>query len=75
MEGVPTESQRLVDAAWCAFEPHGFDLQAGRLATSMEVAASGSTWAKRLASGQRNGNGAGSDRWATLVRFVRRSHR
>lgn len=75
LQGVPAQTQDLVTAAMCAFAPHGFDLEAGRLATSAEVGASGSTWAKRLASGRRNGNGGGSDRSATLVRFVRRSHR
>ena len=75
LEGVPTDSQGLVGAARCAFEPHGLDLEVGRLATSVEVAASGSAWAKRLASGRGNGNGGGSDRATTLVRFVRRGHR
>ena len=68
LEGVPTEVDVIVMAAAGAFQPLGFGLVVGRAATAHEVAASGSSWAKRLAAG-RNGDGG---RIATLVRFVRR---
>jgi 16S rRNA (adenine(1408)-N(1))-methyltransferase len=76
LEGVPTEPRAIVNATRYAFESHGLDLRAGRLATSAEIGGSGSTWAKRLAAGLRNGNrGVDADRSVTLVRFVRRRHR
>jgi 16S rRNA (adenine(1408)-N(1))-methyltransferase len=63
LDGVPTEVANIVAAAASAFEPLGFELEAGRPATTEEIRASGSTWAKRL------------DRVVTLVRLVRRGHR
>jgi 16S rRNA (adenine(1408)-N(1))-methyltransferase len=70
LEGVPTEVDGIVAAARGAFARFGLELVVGRAATAGEVAASGSSWAKRLAAG-RNGNCEGG-RIVTLVRFVRR---
>ncbi len=66
LEGVPTETDAIVAAAAGAFRPLRFDLAVGRAATAEEVAASGSSWAKRLAAG-RNGD---AGRVVTLVRLV-----
>lgn len=76
LEGVPTEVDGLVAAAADAFRPLGFDLVVGRAAASAEIAASGSTWAKRLAAGRGRGTARASGghvaRSVTLVRLVRR---
>ena len=77
LEGVPTEVDGIVAAARGAFSQLGLELVEGRAATAAEVAASGSSWAKRLAagSGRHRGNGNGNGevgRIVTLVRFVRR---
>ena len=78
LEGVPIEVDAIVAAARTAFEPFGLELVAGRAATAQEVAASGSSWAKRLDAGRSrhrsngNGNGTGdAGRVVTLVRFER----
>ncbi len=71
LEGVPTEVDGIVAAAAAAFEPLGFEMAVGRAATAEEVAASGSSWAKRLAAG-RNGE---VGRVTTIVRLVRRPRR
>ena len=71
LEGVPTEVDEIVAAAAAAFDQLGFEMVVGRAASTEEVAASGSTWAKRLAAG-RNGD---AGRFATLVRLVRPARR
>ena len=63
-------SRRAAEPA-AAFEPLGFEMVAGREASGEEVAASGSSWAKRLAAG-RNGD---AGRIVTLIRLVRRARR
>jgi 16S rRNA (adenine(1408)-N(1))-methyltransferase len=68
LEGIPTEVPAIVAAANGAFGPLGFELVVGRAATPGEVAASGSSWAKRLAAG-RNGD---AGRIVSLLRFKRR---
>ena len=77
--GVPTAVDEVVVAATCAFEPFGFKLETGRAATAGEIAASGSTWAKRLAAGRARGHGtaasAEAGRSVVLVRLVRRRRR
>src|SRR5215211_1204309 len=79
LEGVPTGAQEVVAAAACAFEPFGFQLAVGRVATPAEIAAPGSTWAKRLAARRAPGTGNGgtptAGRSVTFVRLVRRGRR
>jgi 16S rRNA (adenine(1408)-N(1))-methyltransferase len=70
LDGVPTEPAALVDAVGATFAPLGFDLIVRHLATYAEIAASGSTWARRL--GAARSNGTGSERAALLLRLVRR---
>ena len=65
LEAVPTEVSAIVAAASETFGQLGLELDAGRAATTAEIAASGSTWAKRL----------GARRSVVLVRFVRPGHR
>jgi 16S rRNA (adenine(1408)-N(1))-methyltransferase len=48
LDGVPTTEAGVVDAAARAFASHGLEVLVGRLAAADEVAASGSTWARRL---------------------------
>lgn len=64
LEGIPIEVETIVEAAACAFAPHGLVLEEGRAATAPEISRSGSTWAKRL-----------SGRDATFVCLVRRPRR
>ena len=68
LEGLPTAPGATVAAAAGAFEPHGLVLVEGRQATTAEVLASGSSWARRLGAGRR---GAASERAVTFVRFAR----
>ena len=68
LEDVPTEVDGTVTAAVATFEPFGFGPEVGRAATAEEIAASGSTWAKRLAAGHNGDTG----RAVTLLRLVRR---
>jgi 16S rRNA (adenine(1408)-N(1))-methyltransferase len=65
LEGMPTELKGIREATFAAFARHGFDLACARAPTPAEVAASGSTWARRLGS-QRQ-----ADRFVMLVRLVR----
>jgi 16S rRNA (adenine(1408)-N(1))-methyltransferase len=62
LEGVPIEASDLAGASAGAFAPFGLEVAVARPATDAEVAASGSTWARRL----------GPDRAPTLIRLVRR---
>lgn len=79
LEGVPTEVDGIVAAAADTFRPLRFGLVGGRAAASVEIAGSGSTWARRLAAGRRRGTNGGSGAQAarpvTLVRLVRRGRR
>lgn len=76
LDGVPTETDDIVVAATRAFAPRGFDLAVGRAATAVEVAGSGSTWAKRLAAGRKASTSvADHERAVTLVRLVRSGRR
>lgn len=63
LRDLALEPADLVDAAGRAFEPAGLHLVEGRAATTDELRASGSTWAKRLR------------RPAILVRFARTTPR
>ena len=82
LDGMPVTVDGLVDAAGRAFRAQGFELVAGRAATPAEVAASGSTWARRLGADRSKGtSGSGSNgtngsngRDVTLVRLARREN-
>jgi 16S rRNA (adenine(1408)-N(1))-methyltransferase len=70
LDGVPTDAASLVGAVAATFAPRGFDVLVARLATPAEIAASGSTWGRRL--GTTRSNGAAADREVMLLRLVRR---
>jgi 16S rRNA (adenine(1408)-N(1))-methyltransferase len=70
LDGVPTSIERLAAGAGGAFRVHGFEVDEVRVPTTAEIALTGSTWARRLGPGRRDG--ALSDRSTTLVRLVRR---
>jgi 16S rRNA (adenine(1408)-N(1))-methyltransferase len=65
--GLPTQPAAVVEAARAAFEARGLCLTEGRAATTEEIRASGSTWARRLLSH----GAADADRRPMLVRFAR----
>jgi 16S rRNA (adenine(1408)-N(1))-methyltransferase len=65
LAGVPIEPAELARAATAAFAARGLDAVEARPATNVEIAASNSTWVKRLRS-QRP-----SDRPVMLIRLVR----
>jgi 16S rRNA (adenine(1408)-N(1))-methyltransferase len=69
LDGVPTEATTLADAVSATFVGRGFEVVLARPATGDEIAASGSTWARRLGAGRSNG---AADRIAVLVRLSRR---
>src|SRR5262245_52736494 len=69
LDGIPTEPTALVDAVGSAFGPHGLALEIARPATAQEVAASHSTWAKRL------GSARDGDRVVMLMRLQMRPDR
>jgi 16S rRNA (adenine(1408)-N(1))-methyltransferase len=69
LAGVPTSEDAIVEAATRAFAARGFEVLVARLATPAEIAATGSSWARRLGvAGRRNG----SDRSPVLIRLARR---
>ena len=70
LDGLPTDVDAIVGAVACTFAPLGFALVAGREAVTAEIAALGSTWAKRLAAGR-----GSTDRAVTLVRLERHERR
>ena len=80
LAGVPTSEGAVIEAATRAFEAHGLGVVVARAATPAEVAATGSSWARRLGiAGSRNGskasngsNGTSVDRSPVLIRLVRR---
>lgn len=61
---VPTEVADVIRAAGSTFARSGCELVEGRQATTAELSASRSTWAKRLLSG-----GSAADRPVTFVRL------
>lgn len=67
LDGLPIEPKEVAEAAIATFSAHGFGPVEARPATDAEIAASGSTWAKRLRS-QRP-----TDRMVMLVRLMGRA--
>ena len=65
LDGLPLAPAKIVDAVRATFARFGMDLAIAREATDAEIAASASTWARRLRS-QRP-----ADRAVMLVRLVR----
>lgn len=63
--GWSTDSPELARHVEAAFAPHGLCVVEARPSTGDEIAASGSTWAKRLLSS------GTTDRAATVIRLVR----
>ena len=80
LAGVPTTEGAIIDAATRSFASHGLEVVVARAASPAEVAATGSSWARRLGvAGRRNGsdgsNGSGgrsADRAPVLIRLARR---
>ena len=77
LAGVPTSQDAIVGAATRAFAPHGLEIVVARAATPGEVAATGSSWARRLGvAGRNNGsngsNGSDGNRSPVLIRLARR---
>jgi 16S rRNA (adenine(1408)-N(1))-methyltransferase len=76
LAGFPTTSAELVEAVARTFEARGFEVIDAREVLPGEVAATGSTWARRLGAartdqGTHRSNGAPA-RIATLIRLARR---
>jgi 16S rRNA (adenine(1408)-N(1))-methyltransferase len=69
LEGIPTDGPALISAAHGAFAAHGLEPVLARVATSAEVLASGSSWARRLGAARREGP---DGRAPVLIRMVRR---
>jgi 16S rRNA (adenine(1408)-N(1))-methyltransferase len=69
LDGIPTAPAEIVEAATRTFARHAFEVVDAREATPAEIAATGSTWAKRLGVA---GRGNGSDRSPVLIRLARR---
>ena len=67
--GLPTSEGEIIEAARGAFAARGLGVVAARRATSAELAATGSRWARRLGVAS-NGNRAA--RSPVLIRLVRR---
>ena len=77
LRGVPTTEPEIIAATTNAFAPLGFAVLVARAATAAEVAASGSSWARRLGvAGRRHKapapDGTGVDRSPVLIRLARR---
>ena len=74
LAGIPTSPDAIINAAAGAFARHGLDVLVARVATPAEIAATGSSWARRLGvASRRNGsNGSGGNRAPVLIRLVRR---
>lgn len=80
LTGVPTSQDAIIEAAVRAFVPHGLEVRFARPASPAEIAATGSSWARRLGvAGRSNGsrgsngsNGSRANRSPVLVRLVRR---
>jgi 16S rRNA (adenine(1408)-N(1))-methyltransferase len=80
LAGVPTSQDAIIEAAVRAFVPHGLEVLVARAATPAEIAATGSSWARRLGvAGRSNGsfgsngsNGSRANRSPVLIRLARR---
>jgi 16S rRNA (adenine(1408)-N(1))-methyltransferase len=77
LAGVPTGEGSVIEAATRAFSPQGLTAIVARAATPIEIAATGSSWARRLGvAGRRNAfhgsNGSGAGRSPVLIRLARR---
>jgi 16S rRNA (adenine(1408)-N(1))-methyltransferase len=80
LAGIPTSQDAIIEGAMRAFATHGLEVLVARAATPAEIAASGSTWARRLGvAGHRHGsngsngsNASGAGRSPLLIRLVRR---
>ena len=64
LSSLPTDAESVIAAAATTFAELGFRLEEGRRASAAEIAASGSSWAKRLLHG-----GAKGTRAVALVRL------
>jgi 16S rRNA (adenine(1408)-N(1))-methyltransferase len=69
LDGVPTTETGIAAAAAGTFVARGFEVLVAREATPAEIAATGSSWARRLGVASRRN---GADRTAVLVRLARR---
>jgi 16S rRNA (adenine(1408)-N(1))-methyltransferase len=69
LAGVPTTEGAIIDAAARTFAAHDFEVIVGRAATPAEVAATGSSLARRLGVAGRR---YGSERSPVLIRLARR---
>ena len=67
LDGVPIEGEAIAETAITAFAAHGFRRVDARTATAGEIAATGSTWARRLLAQRPR------DRAIMLVRLARPS--
>lgn len=76
LEDVPVDAAALGEVAAATFATLGFDVVVRRPAKPAEIAASGSTWARRLGTARSHvagrSNGTPTDRVPLLVRLVRR---
>jgi 16S rRNA (adenine(1408)-N(1))-methyltransferase len=77
LAGVPTSEGAIIEGASRTFEAHGLAVVVARTATPAEIAATGSSWARRLGvAGRRNGSngssGPAADRSPVLIRLARR---
>lgn len=72
LAGVPTSEAAIIEAAAGAFRPHGLEVVVARAATPAEVAATGSSWARRLGVAGHGSGPDGSHRSPVLIRL---SHR
>lgn len=73
LDAVPTTAHGLAERASGAFRDRGFGLVEARVASPAEVAATGSTWARRLGVGRPSGHPPeGGERLAIRVRLARR---
>ena len=73
LAGIPTTEGEIIEAARRAFAPHGLGVERARAATPAEVAATGSSWARRLGvAGRGTGGNGASHRAPIRIRLVRR---
>lgn len=69
LPGMPTTTAEIVADAERTFDAEDFEIVTARHASPAEVAATGSSWARRLGAARSNGAGG---RVATLIRLARR---
>jgi hypothetical protein len=83
LAGVPTTEDAIIEAATGAFAAHGLEVVMARSATPAEVAATGSSWARRLGvAGRPNGSngtngkngsiGSAAERSPVIIRLAHR---